>query len=273
MARAARVGVDSTGDSKAPEKTARRMLWKLASIPRLAALRYLAPANKVHIGETSGISSCIEALRTAGPEAPARAAFELFNLAANAANQDRIREAGGIPLLVTLLAGGSGPAAAGALWNLAENNASNQDAIREAGGIPPLVALLAAAASLEQPAAAAATRGNTVGALANLAANAANQDAIREAGGIPPLVALLAAGARSEVAGAAAGALSLLADNNETNKDVIREEGGLKMLIDMLSAGAKSDAAVNAAAALHSLSGRDWIVELVRERAVLRKIQ
>ena len=78
-----------------------------------------------------------------------RAAGALGNLACNKghiceANQDAIREAGGIAPLVALTTNGAADgkkSAARALNNLAWNNAANQTAIREAGGIAPLVAL------------------------------------------------------------------------------------------------------------------------------------
>ena len=80
----------------------------------------------------------------------------LWSLAAqSAANQDAIREAGGVPLLVRQLSrpGTSADApdlaghVAGALWSLASNNTSNQHAVREAGGVGALIALLESAAS------------------------------------------------------------------------------------------------------------------------------
>lgn len=87
-------------------------------------------------------------------QAAQQAAGALANLASNTtADQDAIREAGGIPPLVWLLSAGASSVAAqhaaGALWNLAAGNQANQDAIREAGGLRLLVPLLEMGASSE----------------------------------------------------------------------------------------------------------------------------
>lgn len=70
----------------------------------------------------------------------------LWSLAANnMANQEAIRSAGGICLLVGLLSAPSDATArhaAGALRNLAADNPTNKKEIREQGGVPSLVALL-----------------------------------------------------------------------------------------------------------------------------------
>ena len=160
------------------------------------------------------------------PASAAAAAATLSNLShADDANDDRIREAGAIPLLVGLLTGGAtlGPVAgpllvamggleaeaaghaATALANLGHSNKANSVAIGGAGAIPPLVALLSGGPKSKAAAEAA-------GALASLALNiAANTAAIIEAGAIPPLVALLSGGPDSEAADNAASALLLLA--------------------------------------------------------------
>ena len=97
-----------------------------------------------------------------------------------------VREAGGIPPLVALLAAGAPSSeaaknAAVALFFLADNK-PNQNAIREAGGIPPLVKLFAAGASFGA---------KTLQKLAST--NIANKVAIRQEGGIHLAVRLLPA--------------------------------------------------------------------------------
>ena len=108
----------------------------------------------------------------------------------NLDNQDAIREAGGIPLLVSLLPYGPDSKHTGdvvsALRSLTHENSSNCDALREAGGVPWMVSMLQTGPSHPAATDAAAT-------LTHIAAeNSANQDAVREAGGIRPLIALLA---------------------------------------------------------------------------------
>ena len=74
----------------------------------------------------------------------------LWTLAAHStANQDAIREAGGVPRLVAQLRYPGRPDApelaghtAGALWSLASSNPKNQHAVREAGGVAALIDLL-----------------------------------------------------------------------------------------------------------------------------------
>jgi hypothetical protein len=184
-----------------------------------------------------------------GSEAAAQAAWELSDLAARPVNQNAIRDAGGIPLLVKLLApaedaevesadtlGDSTKAAVDALCRLAENNALNQNAFRDAGAISPVVETLTTAATLEAAVWMA-------WALRHLATkNTQNQDAIREACGIPPLVDLLIDAAEdwetepqtAEGANAAAATLGSLADSNPANSVAICEAGGLPPLVALL---------------------------------------
>lgn len=157
------------------------------------------------------------------------AAAALRNLTHNnAANQDEIREKGGIPPLITLLTHGASSNAASraadALGGLARNtHRANQIAIREAGGIERLVELLSA-----EPIGEGATK--AAGALKHLAfAYSTNREAIREAGGISPLVALLDLRRECEEdVMIIAGALWNLGYNNPANQDTIREAGGVR---------------------------------------------
>lgn len=102
-------------------------------------------------GNQDALRSCgaIKALVTTLTVVPAtsaaavRAASALSNLAvSNEANKNAIREAGGIPRLVSMLhvRGESAAAATEALGNLAAKNIANKDATREAGGVAALAA-------------------------------------------------------------------------------------------------------------------------------------
>mmetsp|Transcript_21287 Transcript_21287/g.63053 ORF Transcript_21287/g.63053 Transcript_21287/m.63053 type:complete len:619 (-) Transcript_21287:174-2030(-) len=89
--------------------------------------------------------------------AAVQTALALRNLAhENAANQDAIRDAGGIGALVMLLSTESAASqeAARALRNLARNNAANKEALRKAGGVTPLLAALRTDTSVQNTSAA-----------------------------------------------------------------------------------------------------------------------
>ena len=189
-------------------------------------------------------------LLTGRSEAAASAVCALANLACgNESNKEAIREAGGIPLLVTLLTEGAESetvgSAASALRNLTCGSDSNRKAIREAGGIPALVALLR-----EETAVAT----SAVGALGNLAHLDSNREAIRQAGGIPMLRALLSGGVDLEATLTATDVLRSIAFNNNTNREAIREAGCIPPLVALLRKGAGSEAATNAAAVLDSIA-------------------
>ena len=104
----------------------------------------------------------------------------------NLANQDEVRESGGIPVLVWLARDGADEQtliAVGALRSLTHRNPANQDAVRECGGVPVLVGLARDGTEAQKDYAAAA--------LWNITANnPANKDAVRECGGVPVLVGL-----------------------------------------------------------------------------------
>jgi len=190
----------------------------------------------------------------------AKFAGALGILAADDANRDRIREEGGIQLLIGLLRDGSESdqgIAASALGILATNS-NNRGVIREEGGVRHLVWILKKGS--EQ------TQANVVYALGNLAMDGRNRDSIRDSGGIIPLINVVNAGSQEAQANAAcalhnlaaseenelmikkrwaiwpmfktlhnvscpqaniAGPLQFLKANAE-NEDVIREEGGPK---------------------------------------------
>jgi len=127
----------------------------------------------------------------------------------NVANSDALRDAGGIPWMVTMLqAGSEHQAAADAAATLAQisaDNLANQEAVREAGGIRPLTMLLSGNVDSQ----------GLVWALRSLAQlahnNTTNRNVICEQSGtIGRLVALLASGASSEGAREAAEVLRCL---------------------------------------------------------------
>ena len=139
---------------------------------------------------------------------------------ADDANDDLIREAGAIPLLLTLLIGGPASDVAAhvawALGNLAYGDATGVAAIIEAGAIPTLAAMLSGGPESTAPHFAAY-------ALQNLASDSeAARAAIVETGAIVPLLALLRGGPESRAAQRAAGALQNLSSG--TNATAVLEE-------------------------------------------------
>ena len=199
-------------------------------------------------GAGGGIATLIGLCRNSA--AAADAAWALCNLSALGENKITIRELGGIPLLVALLADGPesvvAERASAALCELSVDAEANRKAIREAGGIPLLVALLAGG-----PESVVAER--AAGALDMLSFDEANRGAIREAGGIPLLVALLAGGPESEVVERAAGALNMLS-LEDANCNAIREAGGIPLLVALLAGGPESDLADMALEALQGVA-------------------
>ena len=170
---------------------------------------------------------------------------------ADDANDDLIREAGAIPLLLTLLIGGpaSGVAAhvARALGNLAYGDATGVAAIIEAGAIPTLAAMLSGGPESTAPHFAAY-------ALQNLASDSeAARAAIVETGAIVPLLALLRGGPESRAANRAAGVLCNLSVDDEGRNAVV-EAGAISPLLALLRGGPESRAAQRAAGALQNLS-------------------
>jgi vacuolar protein 8 len=227
------------------------------------------------------------------PSIRSGAAMALASLAANAANQDAIREAGGLMPLIACLGDKISVVrkeAARALGNLADN-AKNQDAIREAGGLMPLIACLGdkisdvrekAAWALADLACNGTNRGviipylmgnlkndnppsirsGAASALVNLAANATNQDAIREVGVLALLIGLLR-DPDVNVRKYAAYALNNFS-TNATNQDAIREAGGLAPLIGCLSDKCPG-LRLHAAKALASLAADATNQDAIRE--------
>jgi len=204
------------------------------------------------------------------PAAAADAARSLSHLsAADDANDGLIREAGAIPPLIAMLAGGPESEAAGvaaeALGNLVNRNVANRAAVEKAGAIPPLVAMLSGGPESEPVADAAR-------ALRSLAeSNEAARAAIVEAGAIPPLVALLGGGPESETAACAAGALwSLTADGEGGN--AIVEAGAISPLVALLRGGPESGAALRAAGALQNLAAEQNLAADTNATAVLEEV-
>ena len=177
---AARLAAGALRNLAADSPENKDLIRRLGGVPPLVRMLTTPRVLMLTTAETAAATFTSTACEQAGALGAQQAAGALANLASNTtAEQDAIREAGGIPPLVALLHGGEGAAAAqhaaGALWNLAAGNTTNQDVIREAGGIPPLIALLRPGAPVEAAQQAA-------GALRNLAAsNASNKEAIRGA--------------------------------------------------------------------------------------------
>ena len=141
----------------------------------------LVQANKQAVREGGGVEpivsllpACLDAAENAATADIALTAMQhtstvvsaLWSLAAHStANQDAIRVAGGVPMLVAHLThpsySGSPELAghtAGALWSLASNNTLNQHAVREAGGVGALITLLQSAVHTSPDAARHAVR-------------------------------------------------------------------------------------------------------------------
>lgn len=158
----------------------------------------------------------IDPTRAAARREAAEAAVGVVrNLATSSANQDALRAAGAVRMLVTLC-GTSADSATG------DENGEGGEGGGEGCEGGELVLSVRAAAT-------AAT------ALSNLAVgNAANRTAIRQAGGIPKLVRMLSRG--SEAAAAATEALGNLAVKSKENKDAIRNAGGVLKLTDLFRA-------------------------------------
>ena len=157
-------------------------------------------------------------------------------------HRDAVREAGGIPPLVTLLHSGTSEVqalTAAVLRDLASDNSANRDAILKAGGLDELVVMVS-----RDPRSPEA--GEAAGALRSLSNGfPAGCRAIIEARGVDALVEMIAQGEPgSSSAIQATGVLAHLAQAEERNCDAILQAGGVRQLISLLSrAHAKSDAA------------------------------
>ncbi len=171
-----------------PMQRAEEMIAQDNDLPIERRVLDEAEARKMGLGDVDGsllvertgasepVLRCIESMRRGSEEEKTAAANELAKRAVNEDTQAAVREAGGIPPLVSLAKEGTAAqkeAAALALANVAKD-AQNKIAIREAGGIPPLVSLTKAGTGAQKEQAALA--------LWNLAASDQNKIAIREAG-------------------------------------------------------------------------------------------
>ena len=204
-----------------------------------SALGSIAVEHSTAVGDAGAIEPLVALLATGHPTAQHEAALALAGIAAGGRkNQDSVKAAGGLELLVGLLhiaPPGEGTAvlqernwvkvqsnAAKALAELARDNPSNQLSIQEAGGIEPLISLITDT-SQDQP------QEEAAGALWSLSAqNADNQAAIAKAGGIDSLVTLVGL-ATDRGQEQAAGALASLALDNAKNQASISQQ-----LVDLL---------------------------------------
>ena len=252
------------GTDVAAQAWRRRIMEPVVHEPVAAALARLSEAQAECAGELQALSESHAAspawtigggiaavVRLCHDPASATAAAKALTNLSNAddANDDRIREAGVTPSLVTLLSGGPESQAAEAAARLLACLTCNMEAtsvITEAGAIPPLVALLSGGPESE-------SAGMAALALSNLADCYAHGVAIIEAGALPPLVALLSGGPDSEAAERAVGALRNLA-SNDVDRAAIIGAGAIPPLVALLSGGPEADAAGSAAAALDNLA-------------------
>ena len=191
--------------------------------------------HAVMVGKQGATEPLVALLKTDSRHAQKEAAHALAGIAnGGKENQDRVKNAGGVELLVKLLIktpdtaketiGGEDvqSAAASALAALANRNAANQTAITACGGIEPLIKLVTDS-SMDQPKVDAA---RTLWSLSE--DNFPNQTGIANANGISALVQLVrTSGEAGQESGS--GAIASLAANNEQNLGAIA-----KMLIELL---------------------------------------
>ena len=148
----------------------------------------------------------------------------------NEKNQNALREAGGIPLLIACIAADDMLAksyAVQVLAVLASSHKDNRNIIRTSNGIVPLVECLTSN-DVE-------TKRCSAKLLSLLAwDNEENQNALREAGGIPLLIACIAADdmlAKSY----AVQVLAVLASSHKDNRNIIRTSNGIVPLVECLT--------------------------------------
>ena len=167
------------------------------------ALSSLSTGHAREVGEAGAIVHLVGLLREDSLQAQLKAASAIVGVAAGGlANQDGVKAAGGIELLVKLLARQEPcnelaekvhAQAALALAGLANGSPTNQTAVAACGGIELLVALLSES-EREAP------KEEAAGALWSIAvSHHENQEAVYEAGGVKSLVAYIGVG--SEVRG------------------------------------------------------------------------
>jgi vacuolar protein 8 len=152
-------------------------------------------------------------LRTGSLGAQETSAGALLWLAESQTNRVSIADAGAIPLLVSLLDGGSEEVkeqAAGALQMLVKNNLSNQKDIAEG-----LVELLATGSASAQE--------HVTQLLKNLARDPENRASIAKAGAVPELVRQLERGSPKAM-GMAAQGLALIALRSAEFRSVVTQE-------------------------------------------------
>lgn len=195
-----------------------------------SALGSIAVVHTQAVGESGAIAPLIELLQSSSQVAQKQAAYALAGISASClANQERVEEAGGIPLLVQLLASApdryekKGAEAArwevlanvaGALGELGSSNPENQAAVAACNGIEPIISLLTTS-SREEPKEQAAF------ALWRLSSKChANQIGIAGVGGISSLVHLLGMGTEKGQQMAAEALASLALDNDQNQVEI-----------------------------------------------------
>ena len=235
------------------------------------ALSSLATEHAREMGEAGAIEPLVDLLRSDAttvadtsslvrPHAQLKAAGAIAGLAAGGTdNQDKVKAAGGIELLVDLLKHRAdlypermktaADRLSTHLWNVVRHDNGVSDGLAKARDLHERVQ---AQASL---------------ALARLAdGNAANQSAVTACGGVALLIALVSNSAREQPREEAAGVLWSLAVDHPENQAAIAAAGGIEALVDYV--GQASDkgqlqvAKALAALALSNRANQERIAEL-----------
>lgn len=165
-------------------------MGSLISPVRQPQIRYTGDQEKGNVAklfEQVGLQKILSLLEAEDPDVRIHAVKVIANLAAEATNQEKIVEAGGLTSLLSLLTSSDDEnihrVAAGAIANLAMNE-SNQELIMSQGGIS-LLALTAENADDPQ------TLRMIAGAIANLCGNDKLQLMLRAEGGIKALLGMV----------------------------------------------------------------------------------
>jgi len=186
-------------------------------------------AGKEQIGAEGGIEVILELLQSNDLDIQQNAAKLLRSISVNEKNQEKIAQAGGIPLLVQMLSCKDDPtlklACTATLWNLSVNDLNKQK-IADDGGIPVLIRVLKS----NDP----KLQNEAVGALRNLSFLEENKKIIGREGAIPVLVSLLRS-SNERIQRNSALTLRNLIANNEKNMRRIEREGGVELLMKVLT--------------------------------------
>lgn len=167
-----------------------------------SAIGSIALVHTLAVGKSGAIEPLVELLQLKNRAAQKQAAYALRSIStACESNQDHIREAGAIPLLVHLL---------------------DSCTIEESEANTPFIAEWDVQA-------------NVAGALGELGNdNSTNQASIAASGGIQPIITLITNGSREEPKEQAAYALWRLSSKSSDNQTAIANFGGISALVHMV---------------------------------------